>query len=205
MRVFKPFGKRGSVEAAATEHPLQAAHSVADFASVARTRLTAICRDLANLYYDPSRSYEEPVCRMAETVDPRLLVGHHAVVRIDDSRGVFILSVEGRSGAVTVETASDELLLDHIICHLALDRGRHLSNTAHGLVAQLVGHTLDDVERSLILATLRQHHFNRTHTAEVLGVSVRTVRNKIRGYREQGGEGEPQTGVFHLPRQPRRE
>ena len=45
------------------------------------------------------------------------------------------------------------------------------------------GVTLQDLERSLLEATLLATNGNRTRTAEMMGVSLRTVRNKIREYR----------------------
>jgi Fis family transcriptional regulator len=52
----------------------------------------------------------------------------------------------------------------------------------------LVGLPVADVERDLILATLRQTEGNRTHAANVLGISIRTMRNKLREYAETGAE-----------------
>ena len=54
------------------------------------------------------------------------------------------------------------------------------------LIAQLVGLSVADVERDLILATLRQTGGNRTHAARVLGISVRTMRNKLALYDRSG-------------------
>jgi DNA-binding NtrC family response regulator len=39
------------------------------------------------------------------------------------------------------------------------------------------------MERKLILATLDQTSGNRTHAAKLLGISLRTLRNKLREYR----------------------
>lgn len=50
----------------------------------------------------------------------------------------------------------------------------------------LVGLPVAEVERRLILATLRQTEGNRTHAAHVLGISIRTMRNKLREYAERG-------------------
>jgi two-component system response regulator AtoC len=47
------------------------------------------------------------------------------------------------------------------------------------------GMTLDEVERRLIIETLRQHQDNRTKTAEALGISLRTLRNKLNKFEEQ--------------------
>jgi two-component system, response regulator FlrC len=52
----------------------------------------------------------------------------------------------------------------------------------------LVGRTVADVERDLILETLQHTLGNRTHAATILGISIRTLRNKLRQY---GGEGLP--------------
>ena len=53
----------------------------------------------------------------------------------------------------------------------------------HGLTFQS-GMTLADVEKSVILETLREQSFNRTHTAKVLGIGIRTLQRKIKQYRE---------------------
>jgi len=53
-------------------------------------------------------------------------------------------------------------------------------------VEHLIGHTLATVEREIILQTLRCHRGNRTYAANVLGISVRSLRNKIRAYGDQG-------------------
>lgn len=48
------------------------------------------------------------------------------------------------------------------------------------------GRTLDDIERSVILTALEYHKGNRTHTAKALGISIRTLRNKLAEYRQIG-------------------
>jgi DNA-binding NtrC family response regulator len=50
----------------------------------------------------------------------------------------------------------------------------------------LVGRTVADVERDLILDTLYHCLGNRTHAANVLGISIRTLRNKLKQYSEEG-------------------
>jgi DNA-binding NtrC family response regulator len=47
---------------------------------------------------------------------------------------------------------------------------------------QLVGLQAADVERELILGTLHATHGNRTHAAAILGISIRTLRNKLHEY-----------------------
>ena len=55
-----------------------------------------------------------------------------------------------------------------------------------GTIAHLVGRTVADVERDLIIGTLSHCLGNRTHAANVLGISIRTLRNKLKQYSEEG-------------------
>lgn len=48
------------------------------------------------------------------------------------------------------------------------------------------GRTLDQIERAVILKSLAFHNGNRTHTARELGISIRTLRNKLNEYRKAG-------------------
>ncbi|MGB4101200.1 MAG: sigma-54 dependent transcriptional regulator [Alphaproteobacteria bacterium] len=52
--------------------------------------------------------------------------------------------------------------------------------------SQLVGRTVADVERDLIIDTLEHTLGNRTHAANILGISIRTLRNKLKQYNEAG-------------------
>lgn len=56
------------------------------------------------------------------------------------------------------------------------------------VVRLLIGATVEEIERELMLQTLARCDGNRTHAARVLGVSVRTLRNKIRQYSADGVE-----------------
>ena len=49
------------------------------------------------------------------------------------------------------------------------------------------GYTVREMEKKLIFRTLEDANDNRTRAAELLGISVRTLRNKLREYREEGG------------------
>jgi len=54
------------------------------------------------------------------------------------------------------------------------------------ITAALVGRTVADVERDLIIDTLKHCFGNRTHAANILGISIRTLRNKLRQYTDEG-------------------
>ncbi len=62
-------------------------------------------------------------------------------------------------------------------------------------VAGLVGRTMDEVERDLILQTLSHTLGNRTHAATILGISIRALRNKLRDYAAAGVTVTPPSGV----------
>ena len=43
--------------------------------------------------------------------------------------------------------------------------------------------TIEEMERQLIGQALNETEGNRTHAAKILGISVRTLRNKLAEYR----------------------
>jgi two-component system response regulator FlrC len=88
-----------------------------------------------------------------------------------------------------------------------LDQQRSAPAVAHAAFAAeqvsrgLVGRTVAEVERDLILETLKHCLGNRTHAANVLGISIRTLRNKLNEYSADGvpvpppGGGEPRAAA----------
>ena len=53
-------------------------------------------------------------------------------------------------------------------------------------VRRFVGRTVSEVERDLIIETLQHCLGNRTHAANILGISIRTLRNKLKQYTDEG-------------------
>ncbi len=49
-------------------------------------------------------------------------------------------------------------------------------------IAIRLGTSLDEVEKKVILETLQMHRFNRTKTAKVLGIGIRTLQRKLKEY-----------------------
>jgi DNA-binding NtrC family response regulator len=60
------------------------------------------------------------------------------------------------------------------------------ADAAHAAARALVGRTVAEVEQDLIIETLTHCLGNRTHAANILGISIRTLRNKLRLYLDQG-------------------
>jgi two-component system, response regulator FlrC len=93
-------------------------------------------------------------------------------------------------------TTGDEIGMDGIVSPdgVRLDQAKNPPAVAHATFAAetvtraLVGRTVADVERDLILETLKHCLGNRTHAANILGISIRTLRNKLNEY---AGDGVP--------------
>ncbi|MGK5091712.1 sigma-54 dependent transcriptional regulator [Deltaproteobacteria bacterium TL4] len=49
-----------------------------------------------------------------------------------------------------------------------------------------VGMSMKEAEKKLIFETLKKTEGNRTHAAKILGISIRTLRNKLNEYRVEG-------------------
>jgi DNA-binding NtrC family response regulator len=45
-----------------------------------------------------------------------------------------------------------------------------------------IGTTVEDAEKGLILRTLEHTHNNKTRAAEILGISLKTLHNKLKEY-----------------------
>ena len=67
------------------------------------------------------------------------------------------------------------------------------ANAAMNLEVTFVpGTKLDEVEKNVILRTLEALEGNRTHTAKVLGIGLRTLQRKIKQYRDENPDLECQ-------------
>lgn len=68
------------------------------------------------------------------------------------------------------------------------DTAARAAYTADALTRSFVGQTVADVEKNLIIDTLEHCLGNRTHAAKILGISIRTLRNKLNEYADAGIE-----------------
>ncbi len=69
--------------------------------------------------------------------------------------------------------------------------------TADAVSRTYVGQTVAAVEQELILNTLDHCIGNRTHAANILGISIRTLRNKLKQYSDEGVQV-PQPGEARM-------
>jgi DNA-binding NtrC family response regulator len=118
----------------------------------------------------------------AENGKPLIAIGESALaalMRLDWPGNVRQLqNVLERAVIMNTSGTLDESLLD-----LADEMDAGCRTAASDLPSEM---TLSDMERELILRKLRQTRGNRTQAARALGISVRTLRNKLHLYHDLG-------------------
>ena len=78
----------------------------------------------------------------------------------------------------------------------AADPAAQAASAAESVTRGFVGRTVAAVEQQLILDTLGHCFGNRTHAANILGISIRTLRNKLNEYADAGvAVPPPQSGL----------
>jgi DNA-binding NtrC family response regulator len=95
-------------------------------------------------------------------------------------RAVLLASGEeiGADAILTPDGARLDQAQHPAVAHAALAAGE--------IARGLVGRTVAEVEQDLILQTLKHCLGNRTHAANILGISIRTLRNKLNEYAGSG-------------------
>jgi DNA-binding NtrC family response regulator len=83
-------------------------------------------------------------------------------------------------------SSGEEIGTDAIMITGANSGTAEASSDAGANAAGMVGQTVAEVERGLIIDTLQHCLGNRTHAANILGISIRTLRNKLKLYTGQG-------------------
>lgn len=143
--------------------------------------------NVINVQVPPLRERPEDVEPLVETILERKSREHGlGVPRISDKAWAVIRSHPWPGNVRELENCLERALL--------LCSGGELGVGGLGLEAAVVrdgsgitpGTKLRDAERELILATLDSVGGNRTRASEMLGISVRTMRNKLREYRSGG-------------------
>ncbi len=104
-------------------------------------------------------------------------IGPEAILFTGSMTPADEMSAEDRGGADGADTRDDATAAD--------------GEARDPATAGLVGRTVADVERTLILDTLDHCLGNRTHAANILGISIRTLRNKLKQYAAEGAAVPP--------------
>ncbi len=97
-----------------------------------------------------------------------------------------LLSTGDEIGADAIRTPEGQRVDQQWIGHTIPSTATDAAMRAEAITRNLVGQTVADVERQLILDTLGHCFGNRTHAANILGISIRTLRNKLHEYTAAG-------------------
>jgi two-component system response regulator FlrC len=131
----------------------------------------------------PLRERPEDIIPLAEHFLQQLSVKMGKIFSYSDAFRSYMLHMEWAGNVRELEnfiyraavmTPSDTLMPP-------IEMPAHESGAVSPAFASKTGR-MKDVERDLIVKTLRETANNRTKAAEVLGVSVRTIRNKLKDY-----------------------
>jgi len=151
--------------------------------------IQALARHFARKYADANGVPYRPIAPATE----RVLAGHpwHGNVReLENTMHRAVLLATGTEiGPEAIRLPDGKLVGSNTLAAGAAELPppvRTAVESAAAVTRGLVGRTVADVERDLILDTLDHCLGNRTHAANILGISIRTLRNKLREYSQQG-------------------
>ena len=175
--------------------------------------------NVVNLKIPPLRERPSDVIELAQYFVRKYAAANAAPARplSQDARRTLTLNywpgnvreLENTMHRAVLMATGDEIGSEAILSPdgVRLDQQRNTPAVAHAAFAAeqvsrgLVGRTVAEVERDLILETLKHCLGNRTHAANVLGISIRTLRNKLNEYAAEGmpvpppGGGEPRVAA----------
>ncbi len=92
------------------------------------------------------------------------------------------------SGNEAISEAALNIPLQSASAGAAFSASGSAAQMAAATARTMVGRTVADVERELILETLDHCLGNRTHASNILGISIRTLRNKLNQYSDEGAD-----------------
>jgi DNA-binding NtrC family response regulator len=148
-----------------------------------------------NIHMPPLRDHKEDIPGLTQTLIQAMNAKHERNVRsVSDS--VFRL-FEDFSWPGNVRELRNCLERAVIVCDSSVIEPRHLppgfgDSPPRRFVSETngihvgVGTTVDEAERQLIVKTLESTHNNKTRAAEILGISLKTLHNKLKEYGTQG-------------------
>ncbi|HEY6943119.1 sigma-54 dependent transcriptional regulator [Dokdonella sp.] len=86
------------------------------------------------------------------------------------------------------------ILADHDIVAIAEDAAPRAIAESDGSIRFSVGMSFDDIEREMLLKTLAASSNNKRRAARALGITTKTIYNRLLRYREQGLIGDELVG-----------
>lgn len=129
-----------------------------------------------------------PVRPLSDSAKSHLVRQHWAgnVRELENTLHRAVLLANGDEIDVDAIRLPDGSRIDQTVAISSSDPASRAAQVAETVSRNLVGMTVADMERDLILNTLDHCLGNRTHAANILGISIRTLRNKLNLYTQQG-------------------
>lgn len=134
--------------------------------------LPSLCQQLINQL---SAKHDRPATKLSKDALEHLLT-HSFPGNVRELRNILERAV--------IVCKESEIKNQHIELRRVDQRQHHRSDTDN--VSIPLGMPMEEVERLLIMRTLNKTKNNKTHAAEMLGVSLKTLHNKLNIYRERG-------------------
>jgi DNA-binding NtrC family response regulator len=127
------------------------------------------------------------------------LANQKTITGIDDIAMKILINYNWKGNIRELENTMERAVLiseGRIILpeHLLLDLSEHEPDST-ATFSVSAGYTVREMEKELIFRTLKDVNDNRTQAAELLGISIRTLRNKLREYREETGAQSAKSAV----------
>jgi len=157
-----------------------------------------------NINMPPLREHKDDIPDLVHALLKEMSAKHNRQVRTvaDSVMQVF----QQHSWPGNVRELRNTLERAVIVCEAGLIEARHLPPGFGNVIPRpivseanavrvSVGTTVDEAEKQLILKTLEATHNNKTRAAEILGISLKTLHNKLKEYRMPSEAGAHDTAA----------
>lgn len=114
------------------------------------------------------------------------LMSHHWPGNVRELENVLQRAVIFAAGAETLSADHLGLTRPKSVQGASQEEFGERPANVHSLQELPLLPTLDQLEKDLIFAALKRCNNNRTHAAKMIGISLRTLRNKLSEYRQAG-------------------
>ena len=150
--------------------------------------------NVINIHLPPLRQRVDDVPLLVQHMIDEMSRRHGKSARLIDAEAMDLLLSHRWPGNVrelrnVIERAvvicnSEQIEKRHLPVHLTDGDATPVTDA----VQIPIGMPLDEVERRIILSTLARTDYNKTRTAETLRISLKTLHNKLKAYRDAGEE-----------------
>lgn len=148
-----------------------------------REKIRVLAQEFVEIFSEYFCASAGLLAEIRDDGEPRLIVSYDTVwslsVEIDPVSGLFILHEIGSPTSCSLITADDQRLVDYVVSAAIQVAEERMPLTAAVAIDILIGRSLNNVMRLLMLRTVRHLRGDFTKAAAVLGLSVSDLRTNI--------------------------